>query len=591
MTYDSWPNLATMFFERMAEIGDGPFLSAKRDGEWRAVSGNDAAAQAASLAGALRAMGISPGDRVMLVSENRPEWAIADLGIMAAGAITVPAYVTNRVNDHLHVMTDSGAKAVIVSTPALAEIVREAAQGAPDMETMILIDGDSDDDALSWNDLLAAHPGALDAVAGAAKEIKRSETACLIYTSGTGGVPKGVMLSHGAIISNCKGARDVLQELGLDDEKFLSFLPLSHSYEHTAGLMFPISIGAQICYAESVDKLAANMAEVSPTILTCVPRLYENMHSRILRGVDQSGGLSAKLFHKAVEIGIRKYHNDGRLGIGARLADVVLEKLVRDKVRQRFGGRLKAMVSGGAPLNFDIGLFFTALGLRLMQGYGQTESAPVISCNPPHRIRIDTVGPPMTDVEVRLAEDGEILVRGELVMQGYWRNQEATDEVIRDGWLHTGDIGEFDDDSYIRITDRKKDIIVNTGGDNVSPQRIEGILTLQPEIAQSMVYGDRKPHLVALIVPDPDFVRDWAAANNKPGDVAALIDDTDFRAAIQSAIDRVNDSLSVIEKIRRIEMTAQSFTIENELMTPSLKIRRHKINEIHGVALENLYGR
>lgn len=590
MTYDSWPNLATMFFERMADIGSGPFLSSKHDGEWRAISGMEAAEQAASLATALRAMGISTGDRVMLVSENRPEWAIADLGIMAIGAITVPAYVTNRVNDHQHVMTDSGAKVVIVSTSVLAETVREAMRNAPDMETMILIDGERGEDAQSWNDLLAAHPGVLDDIANSAKDIKRDETACLIYTSGTGGVPKGVMLSHGAIISNCKGARDVLLELGLDDEKFLSFLPLSHSYEHTAGLMFPISIGAQICYAESVDKLAANMAEVSPTFLTCVPRLYENMHSRILRGVEQSGGIKAKLFHKAVELGIRKYNNGGRLGVGAKLADRILEKLVRDKVRQRFGGRLKAMVSGGAPLNFDIGLFFTALGLRIMQGYGQTESAPVISCNPPNRIRIDTVGPPMTGVEVRLADDGEILVRGELVMQGYWRNQQATDEVIRDGWLHTGDIGEFDDDSYIRITDRKKDIIVNTGGDNVSPQRIEGILTLQPEIAQAMVYGDRKPHLVALIVPDPDFVRDWVSANDKPDDVAALIDDKAFRAAIQSAIDRVNESLSVIEKIRRIEMTGQSFTIDNELMTPSLKIRRHKINEIHGDALEKLYG-
>jgi long-chain acyl-CoA synthetase len=591
MTYDNWPNLATMFFESAAKLGDRPFFSAKRDGEWQAISGTEAAHQVAALATALRAMGISPGDRVMLVSENRPEWAIADLGIMAAGAITVPAYVTNQVNDHLHVMTDSGARAVIVSTPKLAETVREAMSGAPDMDTMILIDGEPAENVKSWRDLLAAHSRSYDEVVAFAQKIGRNQTACLIYTSGTGGVPKGVMLSHGAIISNCKGAHDVLFELGLDNEKFLSFLPLSHSYEHSAGLMFPISIGAQIFYAESVDKLAANMAEISPTILTCVPRLYESMHARIVRGVDQAGGMKAKLFHKAVELGIRKYQNSGRLGLGARIADAVLEKLVRDKVRQRFGGQLKAMVSGGAPLNIDIGLFFIGLGLRLLQGYGQTESAPVISCNLPHAIRIDTVGPPMTDVEVRIAEDGEILVRGELVMQGYWRNQQATDEVIRDGWLHTGDIGEMDDDFYIRITDRKKDIIVNTGGDNVSPQRIEGILTLQPEIAQAMVYGDRKPHLVALIVPDADFMREWASENNKPGDLAALIDDDDFRATIQAAMDRVNESLSVIEKIRRTKLTAEPFTIENELMTPSLKIRRHKINEIHGEALEGLYGR
>ena len=597
MSYDTWPNLPTMFFEKTGELGDAPFLWAKREGAWVAVSGREAAEQAAALAKGLSATGIVPGDRVMLVAENRPEWAVADIGIMAAGAITVPAYVTNRVADHLHVITDSGARAAIVSNAALAGPFLEAALQAPDMKLVILMEPDPElgegagdgPPIQSWETLLAAHRGATEEIARQAAGLPRTGTACLIYTSGTGGVPKGVMLSHGAIISNCKGATELLHELGLEHEVFLSFLPLSHSYEHTAGLMFPISIGAQIYYAEGIDKLAANMVETRPTIMTAVPRLYENMHARIMRGVAQSGGLSARLFAKTVEIGTRRHENPGALGLGARIADMALERLVRKKVRARFGGRLKALVSGGAPLNYDIGMFFTALGLKLLQGYGQTESAPVISCNPPRRVRIETVGPPVVDVEVRIAEDGEILVRGELVMQGYWRNEDATNEVLKDGWLHTGDIGEIDDDGYIRITDRKKDIIVNSGGDNVSPQRIEGMLTVQPEIAQAMIYGDRKPHLVALIVPDTEFARDWAKANGKENDLARLVDDREFHDAVLAAVDRVDSGLSVIEKVRRCILTTDQFTIENELMTPSLKIRRHKIVEIHGAALEALY--
>ncbi len=595
MSYDTWPNLATMFFEKTADIGDKPFLWAKRDGNWISVSGNEAAARAASLALGLADLGIGTGDRVILVSENRPEWAIADIAIMAAGAVSVPAYVTNQVDDHLHVATNSGAKAAIVSTAALAERFLPAAEQAPALETVIVIEEpkDAPPSGLAihrWDEVIERHAGAPDDVAERVGGIARTDTSCLIYTSGTGGVPKGVMLSHGAILANCKGAHRLLNELGLDDEVFLSFLPLSHSYEHSAGLMFPISIGAQIYYAEGVDKLAGNMMEARPTLMTAVPRLYETMHGRIVRGVRQAGGVQEKLFNKAVELGTRKYERGGLAPIAA-LGDAVLDRLVRAKVRRRFGGRLKALVSGGAPLNYDIGVFFTALGIRILQGYGQTESAPVISCNPPGRIKIDTVGPPVVDVEVRIADDGEILVRGELVMQGYWDDAAATAETVRDGWLHTGDIGELDGDGYIRITDRKKDIIVNSGGDNVSPQRVEGFLTVQPEIAQAMVYGDKRPHLVALLVPDEEFVRDWAKSHDKPRNLGELAEDSGFRQAISEAIDRVNASLSVIERVRRFIVAAEPFTIENALLTPSLKSRRHKITDIHRDALDALYGR
>ena len=321
--------------------------------------------------------------------------------------------------------------------------------------------------------------------------------------------------------------------------------------------------------------------------MTAVPRLYENMHDRIMRGVRNSGGVREKLFMTALELGRRRHLDPGGLSLGQRLADAAVERLVRDKVRKRFGGRLKALVSGGAPLNPEIGLFFTALGLRILQGYGQTEAAPVISVNRPGNVHIETVGPPLKDVELRIAGDGEILVRGDLVMQGYWRDEDATRDAIRDGWLHTGDVGEMDGNGCLRITDRKKDIIVNSGGDNLSPQRIEGILTMEPEIHQAMVMGDARPHLVGLLVPDRDWMGAWAEENGK--DAGSLAEDKDFLAALGTVVGRVNDHLSVIEKVRRFIVADAPFTIENGLMTPTLKLRRFRIAEIYGGRLEALY--
>ena len=592
MDYDVCTSLPAMFFANTAEIGDRGFLWERCDGAWKPVSGAKARSDAAALSNALKSLGVVKGDRIALISENRPEWLIADIGIMAAGAISVPAYVTNQVSDHLHILGDSGAKGAIVSGPALARNLLPAAReaGLDFIITMAPLDGDMGGPAIHlWSDLLGAQDGTAPATPDLSA-ISRTDTACLIYTSGTGGTPKGVMLSHGAILSNCKGAYHLLLGFGLDDEVFLSFLPLSHSYEHTAGLMFPLSINAEIYYAESIDKLAANMEEVKPTIMTAVPRLYETMYGKIIRGVQQKGGLSEKLFMKAVATGRKKYEGT-RLSLGESLIDPVLTKLVRKKVAGRFGGRLKAMVSGGAPLNYEVGVFFKALDVELLQGYGQTESAPIISCNPPANNKMRTVGPPFVDIDLKIADDGEILVRGELVMQGYWNNPEATAEAISDGWLHTGDIGELDEHGHLKITDRKKDIIVNSGGDNIAPQRIEGFLELQPEIAQSMVYGDRKPNIVALIVPQQEFASDWAKANGKKPDMAALVEDADFRKAISAAIDRVNTDMSVIERIRKFILTAEPFTTDNGMMTPSMKIRRHVIRENFGDALEALYPR
>lgn len=582
--YNAIRNLPAMFFDRAQRRGDDTCLAAKTGDTWETLSWRTVSDQVSALSRGLRDLGINPGDRVVIVAENRPEWAIADLAIMTAGAISVPAYTTNTPDDHFHILSDSGAKLAIVSTKALAERLMPAVQRSHETSTVIAVDADITEvdgtHLVSWADTLNAGRALSDDVADRIDAINRKDASCIIYTSGTGGTPKGVVLSHGAILCNCKGAYDLLRELSdfvEDGERFLSFLPLSHSYEHTAGLHFALSIGAEIYYAQSIDRLVSNMAETAPTIMTAVPRLYEAIHGRIINGVQQAGGLKEKMFMKAVELGRIRYENPTSLSFGQRALDGLLDKLVRTKVADRFGGRLKAFVSGGAPLNPEIGTFFLALGVRILQGYGQTESAPVISCNPVNGVRIHTVGPALTGVTVKIAKDGEILVQGELLMDGYWNNPDATAEVLVDGWLHTGDIGMLDEDGYIQITDRKKDIIVNTGGDNISPQRVEGMLTIEPEIGQAMVFGDRRPHLVALLVVDEEFAK-------------TVSNEEELRTKLSDAVAMVNKKLSMIERIRRFTVADEAFTTDNEMMTPSMKIRRHVITAKYGEALEALYG-
>jgi len=561
--YPDWPNLATMMFSRAREWPDQPMLRSFRGGAWQGITWREFAVQAASAARHFRTIGVKAGDRVVIVSENRPEYPIIETALMAIRAVPVPTYTTNTVEDHAHIITDCGARVAVASTAALA--LKVAAAAPLDLlVAMETFDATGIKTAL-WADFVA-DTSSPDDIEAEAATIERTVLACLIYTSGTGGSPKGVMLPHKAILSNCRGAYILTLSLKLHRETYLSFLPLSHSYEHTAGQFFFLSIGSEVVYARGIETLAADMLTVRPTLMTMVPRILEVIRARILGQIAREPAWKQWLFNKAVEIGSKRADRQP-IGLADRLLDPLLDRLVRSKVRARFGGRVVAAVSGGARLEPDIGRFYLAMGILLIQGYGQTEAGPVVSANPPEDCRIDSVGTPLEGVEVRIAEDGEILLRGDLVMDGYWNRPEDTAQAIRDGWLHTGDIGTLDADNYLRITDRKKDMIVLSGGENVSPARIEGMLIAETSIAQAVVIGEGRAGLTALLVAADGF----------------------SEADVASALSDVNKRLSVTERIRR-HAVVEPFTIDNGLMTATQKIKRHLVRKAHAEVLAKLGG-
>jgi len=596
---DAATNLVLHFFDQAELYGDDPFLWHKAKGAWQSISWRETAARIASAAAALRAIGVKRGDRVVLVSENRPEWLIADHAIMAAGAITVPTYITNTEADHLHILDNSGAVAAIVSTAKLARTLLPAVLRADACRIVIGIEPlranqASGTTVLDWATLMASQVPDVPAIR-AGITAGRPDLACLIYTSGTGGTPRGVKQHHGAILQNVAAASAIIEEdfpLPADGarDSFLSFLPLSHAYEHTCGQFVAIGLGASIHYAEGLEKLAANMEEVRPTLMVVVPRLFEVLRARISKTIEKQGGAAIILLNNALRLGRKRYDRGGTLPLLDRPLDAILDATIRKRVQARFGGRLKTLVSGGAPLNPDVGLFFASLGVTLCQGYGQTEAGPLISCNRPRaKVRMNTVGPPLNGVEIRIAADGEILVRGELVMDGYWMNDVESHRALQDGWLLTGDIGTIDAAGHLVITDRKKDILVNDKGDNISPARVEGMLTLQPEILQAMVHGDRRPYLVGVVVPDPEWALGWARDMGMPADLAKLGHEPEFARAVMAAVDRVNARVATVEKVRRVIIADAAFGVENEQMTPSLKIRRHVIAALYGERLDRLY--
>ena len=511
---------------------------------------------------------IQKGDRCLLVSENRPEWLISDLSIMLSGGITVPSYTTYTEKDYEYIIKDCEPSIIIISNKTLYEKLKNIIFNNNFIKKVILFD-EMDENNLSnkisylkniFKNNSENYKNNLNV------KLNRKDLACIIYTSGTGGNPKGVMLSHGGILNNCEGGVNLIKTLLSKRTRFLTWLPLSHSYEHTVQFI-QISVGAKIYYAESIEKLIKNMSDCKPEIMTAVPRFYQNLYQKINSNFKKQKGLKKKIINSTISLGIKKL-NKNKLNFLQNLFNQICEVLVRKKIKQQFGGSLKAFVSGGGALDQEIGKFLNSIGLPTLQGYGLTEASPVVSCNPVDNIKVDTVGPPFPGNEVKLALDGEILVKGENIMIGYWNQEDETNKVIKDGWLHTGDIGEFQK-GYLKITDRKKDIIVNAGGDNISPTKIENLLINQNEIEQCLVYGDRKNYLVALVVPNEEFL-------NKENE-------------IKKKIEEVNKLLTNIEKVKKIFVVKEKFSIENRMLTPTLKLKRYKIIEKYKEELENLY--
>ena len=594
LNFDEFNSVVKIFEKQSSMLQDQPYLWRKIDDKYSLLTWKEVRSNVERFSTALKNLGILEGDRVVIVSENRPEWQIADLSIMAIGAISVPAYTTSTTNDYEYIIKHSGARCIIVSSHDLAKKVLPAVLNSPMCQTLIKINDDNENYDVpitvhSWNSLIKENRNSDFNLSEIIKNHSRKDTACIIYTSGTGGNPKGVMLSHGAMLTNCEGAKHLLNDIisTLNKVRVLSWLPLSHSYEHTLQF-YKMGIGAQIYYAEGIDKLLVNMAEARPHIMTAVPRFYDSLHTRISQGLKKQSKVSQFFFKETLRLGKKIYFNEP-LSFFEKKFNGLLNKIVRKKVNKRFGGSLKALVSGGAALNFEVGIYLSALGLPLLQGYGQTETAPVVSANPPHKIKLDTVGTILKGTKVKIADDGEILVSGENVMNGYWNDPKATSSTLINGWVHTGDIGEMDEEGYLKITDRKKDIIVNAGGDNISPSRIEEKLNIEPEIAQSMMYGDFKNYLVAILVPDRDYAQEWAKDHHKEFNLKILNQDPDFIKMIKETTERVNKKLSQIEQVRKYLLIDEEFTVENDMMTPTLKVRRFKVKEKYQSQLEALY--
>ena len=561
MEFKSLNNLYELYQSQADKFKDSPFLfRINKDKSTNALTWVETSRQINLLAQYLAKQSVSKGDRVMLLSEGRPEWMISDLSILAVNAITVPNYTTYTEKDFEYILNDCQPKGLIVSNTKLFDTVSSAAKKI-NYNFKFIISFEEIENILNINQLTETEQNNFTS------EAKRKDPACIIYTSGTQGNPKGVVLSHGGILSNCEDAKNLVDKLEIKQPRFLTWLPLSHSYEHTVQFV-QISLGAQIYYSPIIEKLLENIKIAKPHVMTAVPRFYNNLYNKMSSSVKKSSFIKRSLFFKTLELGAKKFKKE-KLSVFENILNKILDKIVRKKIINNFGGNLKAFVSGGGPLDKNVGLFLNSLGLKTLQGYGLTETSPVVSCNPVDDIRIDTVGKVFSNNLVKIADDGEILVKGENVMLEYWHNSKATAEVIQNGWLHTGDIGELDSEGYLKITDRKKDIIVTLGGDNISPSKIENLLCLHDEIEQAYVHGDNEKYLSCLLVLNKNIKLD--------------------NTQIQLLIDKTNKSLTAIEKIKKFKILDEEFTIENELLTPTMKIRRHKIKSKYKIELEKFY--
>ena len=538
MNYKNFTNLYELFKFQTKKNPKKKFLFRKKNSKWVGFSFEELEKKIDKVIGFLQNENIKKGDRILLISNNRIEWFIFDASIQAIGAITVPCFSTNNVLDNQFIFMDCKPKLSILENYDILKKNKDVFKN----KKIILID--------SYKEL-----NSLEKISNKKykekiiKKIKRKDLSSIIYTSGTSGKPKGVMLSHGSILHNCEAAYELINDFSIKDERFLSFLPLSHSYERMAGLYFPLSISAKIFYCESIDKVVNDLKEVKPTLVTAVPRFYENIYKKFLYKFSKSHFI-IKFLLKIKVLSLTK-----KISFGKKILVNVFNLLISKKVRKIFGGKLKTFVSGGAALNPEVGNFFLSIGVNILQGYGQTEAGPLISCNSLKNNCSKTVGFPVKDVKVMISKEREILVKGPNLMDGYWNNKILSKKTIKNGWLHTGDLGYFDSSGRIVINGRIKDLIVTSGGDNISPNKIENLLILSPYLEQALIYGNSRPFIIALIVPEKNSTSN----------------------SIKNAIIKVNNKLNVNEKIRKYLIIEEPFTYKNGLLTQTLKIKREKV--------------
>ena len=598
ITNFDWKTLPEMFFKESEKQLDKPLLWFKKKNEYEYYTWKNVKNKINLLSNKLIKLGLKKGDKVVIVSENNPNWFISDFSIMLAGGITVPAYTTYTKKDYEYLFKNCKAKMIFVSNkqlflnclPAIKKnktikqiISFEKISISKESEKVIYLNDlwkeklkNRNIKIISLNDLWKEKLKNINIKA----KINENDPACIIYTSGTSGLPKGVILTHKSIKSNLIGSLDIFKNINFYNEKYISFLPLSHSYEHTAGQFLPLLTSSQIYYAENLDKLFANIKEVNPTYIAAVPRLYDAIYKKIINNFSKKK-LLKKLFEINLNLGKKIYLNQKKRLIFTKFIKFFFKILIDNKIKKIFGNNLKFFVSGGGALSYDINIFFESIGIKILQGYGLTETSPTVSCNRPEFNKIGTVGPPIKGVDVKIASDGEILIRGDILMKGYLGKEKETKEKIKNNWLYTGDIGKLDEDNHLIITDRKKDIIVTTGGDNIAPQKIESLFSTLETTSQVLIFGDNKPFLVALIFIKID--------DKDPHIEKATKEVEDEQKKIELHIKKINTKLSSIEKIKKYTFVVLSQNILNTFLTPTMKIKRNKVYEKYRKEIEGLY--